>query len=107
MMKIEWLDTAREDLFSIYGWYAKESLEAATNLFRKIVESVDALCGNPRMGHREMLLEDFEYEFRTMLTVSRNYRIIYFLDEDTIFIFRIWDCRQNPRTLKERQVKRK
>ena len=100
-MKIEWLDTAREDLVAIYSWYAKESISAATKLFRQIVESVDVLADNPRMGHPEELLTGLEYEFRTIRTISRHYRIIYFIDVDTVFIFRIWDCRQNPQGLKK------
>jgi len=99
-MEIQWLDNAREDIISLYGWYARESLIAAANIYLGIMEDVDVLADNPRMGHPESLLEGLEYEFRTLLSSSRNHKIIYFIDEDTIFISRIWDCRQKPSRLR-------
>lgn len=99
-MKIEWLDTAREDILTIYNWYVRKSPKAATILCAGIIDSADVLIHNPRMGHPEPLLEGLEYEFRTLMSSSRHYRIIYFIDDDTVFIFRIWDCRQKPSKLR-------
>ncbi len=96
-MKIEWLDEAREDLISLYAWYARESYRAAQRYSKVILDDVKRLSGQPRLGHPEPLLDSLEYEFRTL--VSGIYKIIYFIDGDIIFIFRIWDCRQNPSRL--------
>lgn len=100
-MKIKWLDTAREDLLAIYGWYVRENPTAAAKLCRGILKSVDALADQPRLGHAEPLLEGLDYEFRSFLSASRIHRIIYFIDGDAVFIFRIWDCRQNPGKLRK------
>ncbi len=51
------------------------------------------------------VLEGLEAEFRSLLSASRNYRILYFIDDDTAFIFRIWDCRQNPEKMKKSALK--
>jgi plasmid stabilization system protein ParE len=106
-MEIQWLDNAREDIISLYGWYAKENLTAVVKLYRSIIEDVGRLAFNPYIGHPEELLEGLEYEFRTLLCNSRNHRIIYFIDEDTVFISRIWDCRRRPSKLRQGILKKK
>lgn len=69
-MTIEWLDEAREDMISLYAWYARESRRAARRYSKAILDDVKRLATQPRLGHPEPLLEGLEYEFRTLVTVS-------------------------------------
>lgn len=105
-MTIKWLDNAREDMLSLFAWYEKKSLSAAVKLYNGIINDVDRLTNNPYMGRIEPLLEGLEYEFRTIVTSSRNYKVIYFIADDKIMISRVWDCRQNPSRLRRAILKR-
>jgi len=99
-MNIKWLDTSREDMVSLYAWYSKDSQRRAVKIYNGIIADVELIATNPGIGHIEPLLEGLEYEFRTFVAKSKNHKIIYFTDEDTIFVYRIWDCRQRPSKLR-------
>lgn len=51
------------------------------------------------MAAIEPLLEDFPQAFRA-LVVKKHYKVIYYIEKDTIYAVTIWDCRQNPNKLK-------
>jgi len=57
------------------------------------------LATQPYLGKVESLLEGLEFPFRSLVTKSGLYKIIYFIDGDTVYISRIWDCRQDPRNI--------
>lgn len=99
-MRIEWLSLAEDDISVIYAWYAQFSLKVAYKVVNSIVSDVELLSTQPRMGRKEMELEKkMGHEIRSFVT-TRDYKIIYVIKGDTIFISRIWDCRQNPNDLK-------
>ena len=106
-MKIEWLDTSREDMFALYAWHSKESRRGAIKIYNGLIADVERIATNPGIGHIEPLLEGLEYEFRTIVAKSKNHKIIYFTDENTIFVYRIWDCRQSPSKLRRGFLKKK
>lgn len=106
-MTIEWLDNAREDMLALFAWYEKKSSNIAVKMYNTIIDDVERLSQNPLMGRTEPLLEGLEYEFRTIVSTSRIYKIIYFIDHETVFISRIWDCRQKPSRMRNNILKNK
>jgi len=95
-MKILWLELAEEDLDSIYRFYAeKNSGNFASRIYNQILDAADALIHFPQMGPIEWNLSEKGEEYRSLL-VRKYFKIIYFIEDDYIYIAAVWDCRQNP-----------
>ena len=96
-MKIRILQAAIDDISAARRFYDRQG-EGLSNYFTdSIFSEVDSLilyCGiHPiRFGYHRLLAKRFPYA------------IYYSIDEDTILIFRILDCRRNP-TWIQRQLK--
>ncbi len=98
-VNINWSDQAKTDLAQIFDYYKREaSLSVARKLIRAVVDSTKYLKDNPRMGVVEPLFEKRNKEYRYL--VKGNYKIIYFIEEDTIVIAMVFDARQNPIKIK-------
>ncbi|MDQ3394358.1 MAG: type II toxin-antitoxin system RelE/ParE family toxin [Bacteroidota bacterium] len=99
-MKIEWSVLAENQLRSIYEYYyLKTSPSIAKISTNKIIEKVSILKKNPYVGQKEELLIDYPEDFHYL--VEGNYKIIYWIKEQTITIAAVFDCRQNPVKLKK------
>lgn len=85
MVKIEWTETARDDLKSIFEFIAKDSHFYATRFIDKIVKRVDVLEKYPNIGR--IVPEFSRDELREL--IEGNYRIIYQIHENKIEIIRI------------------
>ena len=97
-MKIRWLELAEEDLEFIYQFYAKDkSTKIANKLYNDILDAVDSLADFPLMAPVELDLSDDNEEFRSLL-VRRCYKVIYFVEDEFIYIAAVWDCRTEPKT---------
>lgn len=97
-MKVLWLELAEEDIESIYQFYAKDkSIKAANKIYNDILNAADTLSDFPQMAPIEPELSDFDEEYRS-LVVYKHFKIIYFFENDFIFISAVWDSRQNPQT---------
>ena len=62
-----------------------------------ILNAADTLSNFPQMAPIEQELSDFDEEYRS-LVVHKHFKIIYFIECDSIFIAAVWDSRQNPQT---------
>lgn len=99
-VKIEWSDLAEGQLRSIYDYlYVKAGPPIAKRLINRIVGKVSILKENPYLGQKEELLVDYPEGFRYL--VEGNYKIIYWVQEQTITVAAVFDCRQNPIKIKE------
>ena len=54
----------------------------------------------PEIGPKEPLLEQYDKNYRYVL-VQHRYKLIYLYENETCSILMVWDCRQNPNTLKD------
>ena len=63
-----------------------------------ILDAADTLKEQPLLGQKEYLLEHLELEHRRLIV--GNYKIIYRLTTDYIYITDIFDTRQNPAKMK-------
>ncbi|MDO5664899.1 MAG: type II toxin-antitoxin system RelE/ParE family toxin [Bacteroidia bacterium] len=98
MNEIIWLPTAQKHLHAIYNWLAERSETAATRLFNDILNETERLTDFPEIAKKEPILKDFTKEFRA-LVVRKNFKIIYYIQADKVYISAVWDCRQDPSKL--------
>ncbi|MCB8964436.1 MAG: type II toxin-antitoxin system RelE/ParE family toxin [Bacteroidales bacterium] len=63
-----------------------------------ILDAADTLKEQPHLGQKEYLLEHLGLEHRRLIV--GNYKIIYKLTSDYIYITDIFDTRQNPAKMK-------
>lgn len=95
-----WSDNAKDDLKEIYQYYKlKACKQIADKITNAIVEKTIILKNNERIGQNEELFSDKYQEIRYL--VEGNYKIVYLIENDFIIISTIFDCRQNPKKLKE------
>lgn len=93
--KIIWSDFAIENLKDIFDYYKiKASKKIAEKIRRQILASTKQLTQNPESGQIESYLEKLKQNHRYLL--SGNYKIIYRIEKDQIFINDVFDVRQNP-----------
>lgn len=98
--KIIWYSEALEDLESIYKYYFDKSPRVADDMYNSIVAETRYLKEFPYIAPIEPYLEDKELEFRSLVTKDGLFKIIYFVADFIIVIYRVWDCRQDPDKLK-------
>ncbi|MDR0954688.1 MAG: type II toxin-antitoxin system RelE/ParE family toxin [Rikenellaceae bacterium] len=104
-MKISWLRFASENLETIYQTLEGLNARAAAELYNDILDEVEKLSVFPEMASVESLLEKEPEKFRS-LVVRRRYKIIYFIEAETIIIVAVWDCHQDPETLAKKIARR-
>jgi len=105
-MTIEYTPEAIWSLKNIYEFICQENNRAAAVIHNEILDKIDQLCSFPQMAPIEPLLEDLAVSYRS-LVVHSNYKVIYRVEGEKIFIVDIWDCRQKPEMLKKRIIKQK
>jgi plasmid stabilization system protein ParE len=102
--RVEWQDPAKRQIQEIFDYYTSVAgVGTARKITRKIVERTRILARNPMAGEREWLLEDQPHEYRRL--VEKDYKIVYRIDGDTVFVVVVWDCRRDPDNLRESVIK--
>ena len=100
--RIVWLPVAQRNLKSIYKFISKKSVRAAIKIHNKILDAVEPLLYFPQMAPIESLLEDRDKVYRAL--VVDKYKIVYYVENNIIYIAAVWDCRQNTEKLKKRII---
>ncbi|MEX8547732.1 MAG: type II toxin-antitoxin system RelE/ParE family toxin [Mucilaginibacter sp.] len=96
-LELYWTVFAKNELQNIFKYYKqKASPEIAKKLVSELVLETARLKTNPHIGQVEELLAKRKQEFRYL--VHRNYKIIYWINNDksSIEIIDVFDNRQNP-----------
>jgi plasmid stabilization system protein ParE len=104
--KIEFYDEALDELDEIYNFYFQKSPGTATKIYNTIIEEIEYLKDYPNIAAVEPLLQnkklrEKEGPFRSLIIKEGLFKVIYYLDADTIVISRIWCCRTNPQNINE------
>jgi len=97
-MNIVWTKPAKKDLRKIFNYFKKK---VSLNLANKIVNSILAntsILRTQNIGVKEQLLTHLEQEHRFI--IDGNYKIIYIIKANTVYITHVFDTRQNPVKLK-------
>jgi plasmid stabilization system protein ParE len=100
-MKVIWLKLAAETLDGIYHYLENLNPRAAVELYNDILDETEKLSVFPQMAAIEPLLGGETDTFRS-LVVRHRYKVVYFIEDETVKVADIWDCRQAPEALKKR-----
>lgn len=96
--KIIWSEFAEQQIDEIFDYYKQKtkSYNIAVNIVRNILLTPDILIENPKIGQKEISLENRKIEYHYL--VESNYKIIYSIDEKNklVKIADVFDTRQNP-----------
>lgn len=94
-IQIVWSNFAIENLKAIFNYYKdRASKKVAHKIRKQILDSTKQLIQHPESGQIELYLEKLNEGHRYVL--SGNYKIIYRVEKQTIFINDVFDVRQNP-----------
>ncbi|GHV61804.1 hypothetical protein FACS1894195_2900 [Bacteroidia bacterium] len=100
-MTIRYTQLAQKRLNEIFDFVAENNPRAATILYNKILSEVEILQHFPQLAAVEPLLSKYSETFRS-LVVRQHYKVIYFIEDKTIVIATVWDCRQD--TIKHKKL---
>ena len=90
-MELKWTSKGLSDLARLHEFLAPVNPAAAARAVQSLTAAPLGLRGNPRIGLR---LEEFDpREVRRMLVGS--YEMRYEIQDDTIYILRIWHTRED------------
>jgi plasmid stabilization system protein ParE len=74
------------------------SLERREALVEKVLRETDRLLEFPKGGQVEQLMDSRPFEYRRL--VVGNFKIIYRIDGEVIYVTDIFDARQDPRRMR-------
>ena len=100
-MKVVYTDQAIESLEeSIYFYCAIQRIpiEKVESVIDELLDYADSLEMNPYRGQKEPHFIDSNQELRRI--IHGNFKIIYCIDQETIYITDFFDSRQNPDDMK-------
>jgi len=101
MKQVIWTNFAISELKNIYLYYRMVASDKVADKIRKsIFDSTKHLSKQPLIGAIEENLVDLKQEHRYI--VESNYKIIYRVLHNNIYITDIFDCRQSPQKMKKR-----
>ena len=99
MKQIKWTNFAISELKNIFLYYRMVAGEKAAEKIRKsILLATTPLIKQPFIGAIEENLTELKQGHRYL--VEGNYKIIYRIIDNEIYITDIFDCRQNPTKMK-------
>ncbi|WP_070932654.1 type II toxin-antitoxin system RelE/ParE family toxin [Edaphosphingomonas haloaromaticamans] len=90
-MKIQWTSKASSDLVRLHEHLSPVAPEAAARVVQQLAHAPDRLLDYPRIGEK---LEAYEPREVRRVIVG-NYEMRYEIAAGTIFILRLWHCREN------------
>lgn len=103
-MRIIWSDFSSEILIEIYQYYIeKAGSPVAQKIKSNIFKSTKQLIKHPTSGQIELTLENLGEEHRYL--VEGNYKIIYKKVKEGILITDIFDTRQDPVKINDKNRK--
>jgi len=99
-MKVYLTQNAQDQLRELYNFYKTLGKGMYARKIRTtILNRTKLLSANPKMGQREENLDYLKIEYR-YLFVKPVYKIIYKIEDQSIFITDIFDTRGNPKNMK-------
>lgn len=104
-MTLIWTAFAAEQLECVYAFIKNKSEMAAVSIYNDILDEVDSLLHFPYMAPLESLLSEFTENYRS-LVVRSMYKVVYYVNNETIYIVAFFDCRQSPEKLTRIFVKK-
>lgn len=101
-MIVEWTITAQNELHHIILYIIEIfGKKAGLELVADIEKTNRLLASNPEIGHLEPLLAGRLKKYRCLI-IHKNCKLIYYIDDDVIYVSDLWDTRRSPQKLKQR-----
>ena len=101
MRQIIWTNFAISELKNIFLYYRIVAGDKTADKIRKsIFSATKSIIKQPFIGEVEETLIDLKQGHRHL--VEGNYKIIYRVIDNNIYITDIFDCRQNPTKMKNK-----
>lgn len=98
-MRAEFTDKAIAHLTAIIDSHLEYCGErSAVRFSNQVDDKIQMLLKFPESGHLEPLLNDRKIPYRTKL-INKRYKMIYYIDDDILWIAAIWDMRMHPQRL--------
>jgi len=96
--KVRWTSNAKEDLLNIIAYIKEDSPSIAKDVYQKIRSKANSSNFFPLRGR---VVPELQKEGITMYRelISSPWRIMYKVDNDTVYIMAIFDSRQNVEEL--------
>ena len=94
-----WLESAKYDLDRLYNYYVEKSISAAVRMHNGIIDESKRLANNPEMAPIDSLIRKPSKKYRSLLVSKGRFKVVYFVENKTVKIARVWGCRQNPKKL--------
>ena len=88
-LKVIWTNKSKEQLKAIFNYYKVLTPQGAKSVKDDILKA-----GRELVFVKQYQQDEIEPEFRRIIV--RHYKLIYSIEEDTIWILRIFDTRKNP-----------
>jgi toxin ParE1/3/4 len=102
-MEVEITRFARSQLLEIYSYYKLKASEAtALQITDKILDSIEELGSLRGIGSIEPNLVHIHGNYKYM--VCGNYKIIFRVIGDIVYVTDIFDCRQDPVKIAKRNT---
>ena len=96
---IQWSSFALKNIKEIHNFYLKTaSKKVANKIVDEIFHHVKTLQTTSYIGQEEILLNKLNQKHRYL--VIHHCKIIYHIENDTVFITHVFDTRQHPNKLK-------
>jgi toxin ParE1/3/4 len=98
-MRLFYTEQAIQSLQECLDFLAMEvSHEKCLQIRDKILAKAEKLRTKPRMGQKEEYLEHLSQSHRRV--IEGNYKIVYRIEEEVIYVTDIFDTRQDPSKIK-------
>jgi len=99
MKKIVYTSRFESELEEIYEYIISytQNENIATSIYNGILEDIIRLEYFPNIGIIESVPNSY-LSIRSIV-VFKNYRVYYFMEENFVVVFSIWNCKRNPDNL--------
>jgi len=94
---IRWSRLADLDLQAAYTYLADRNPNAARRFAAEVLEALEHIRAHPEAG---AVAPDLSPRGRYRHWICGHHRLIYRIDEDRIWLLRVWDSRRDPARLK-------
>ena len=96
-MKIIWTESAQKSQDAATAYIFNEfGAMPLIDFYKNLDEIEEDLSDFPELGRIEPLLQDRSKSYRSLVATKYN-KIIYYVDDDKIYIVDFWDTRREPK----------
>ena len=96
-MKIIWTESAQKSQDAAAAYIFNEfGAMPLIDFYKNLDEIEEDLSDFPELGRIEPLLQDRSKSYRSLAATKYN-KIIYYVDDDKIYIVDFWDTRRDPK----------